>query len=180
MNTISTTVDPEVEYPNVEKMINKLAWAATQRYGIPFEETRSEAVFGFMKACRRFKPDRNSKFSSYCYFCITCRLRSLGMGEAEQMPTVEVNEEILGEAPPIKSPFMDFLEGVSESLSSDAKEILSLLLEAPKELADEVTTTPKGLLRKVRKHLQRQGKNRESLDAAQEELHSMFRTVWAN
>ena len=63
-------VDPIEVFPTVEKMLYKLAWKFSKAQRLPFEDMRSEAYAGFMKACNNYQPKKGMKFSSWCYLGI--------------------------------------------------------------------------------------------------------------
>ncbi len=170
-------VNPEKNWPGVERMLYSMAWKTTERYGVPFEDCRSEVYYAFMKACWRFDPTRDAKFSSFCCFIANCRLKSLIMNRAadnKEMPCVELNEDVIGYAPEQRSECMEMIEDLSE----DAKEIVALLLEIPKDLVGK-RMSPRQLLRRVKQHLIEEcGKDRDAINTAHKELCRRFRSVW--
>lgn len=173
--TTKPVVDPNEMLPEVEKMLYKQAWKLSENYGIPFEEARSEAQLAFMRACYDFKPERGAKFSTWCYYWVWCQLKDFITRRTNDplIPT-EINEEMLGEAPPEHSPS---LELVAE-LSSDAQEVVSLLLETRQE-AEAIAVTAKQLLRKIRVQLVEEvGWERTRFDKAHEELHTTLNHAW--
>lgn len=160
------TIDPTEEFPKVENMLYQLAWKTAQAYPVPFEEARSEAYYAFMRACADFKPDRGSKFSSWCYFWVWTHLKTfVTKRTVDPLVFIEVKESLLGEAPPERSEALEMLEDLSE----DAKEIITLLIETPRELIG-LAMTPKQLLKKVKEHLVAKGKARDRVDRAAEEI----------
>lgn len=153
------SVDPELELPKVEKLLYSLAWDFAQKYGLSFDEARSNSYVGFMKACRNFKPDRGMKFSSWCRLVTWGQHKSLIMRRAEKyVETVELNEELVGEATEVNYTTLELCEKlpareslastlcrliceapaemmeVTEGLSEEAQEIFFLFLESPKEI----------------------------------------------
>lgn len=165
-------VNPKKEWPAVYRMLYKAAWRVSQVYYIPFETARSEVEYAFMKACWRFTGDRGAEFSTLCMFLANCRLRRLVMNRCEDsrlMPTVPINEEILVFAPEQRSELLEMVAGLSE----DAQEIVSLLVETPKELVG-MALTPRQFMKKVKMYLMRKGRTRKELDRAQRELRNAF------
>ena len=167
-------MDPETNWPTVEKPLYKMAWRAVERYGISFEDARSEVYVAYMKACARFDASRGATFSSFCCFLANCRLQDLIMKratESSHMPCVELNEETAGYAPEQRSECMEMLDDLSE----DAKEIIALLLEIPEDLLGKAMT-PKALLRRVKQHLiEKRGKREEAIQKAHQEIAARLR-----
>lgn len=163
------TVNPEEVFPEVEKMLYKLAWATSNKYHIPFEEVRSEAYFLFMKACRNYKPKRG-KFSSWCYLVVSMYLKTFIMKRSEDRLTFveEVGDDLMGAAP-AKDEGVERIKLV-EDISSDAKEIISLLVETPRELMVLATATPREFVKKVKDYLIQKGRTAEQVDNARKEL----------
>lgn len=171
-------IDADAVFPSVEKMLYQQAWHYHTNHGIPFNECKSQAYWGFMRAVvlwnRRGYTEKRAKFSSWCYFCVSCNMRNLLMEKSSnrEYPT-DINEELVGAAPPVSSPCLEIVEG----LSKDAKEIVRLLLETPSEVLHEVGT-PKQLLRSVKAHLVSKGHSKRKLNKACVELETSFRAVW--
>lgn len=152
-------VDPEVEFPKVEQMLYGLAWSFTRKYGWDFEDSRSEAYSGFMKACRNYRQGKGTKFSSWCHMVVWGFLQSEAIRRYRNPATfVEINEEICGEVPEVANPkILELAEKttrgslqdvfstlasetprqlfeVSQNLSDDAQDLLNLFWSLPKEL----------------------------------------------
>lgn len=173
---LMNTIDPNVMLPQVENMLYDLAWRATKTYPVTFEEARSEVYYAFMMACGDFKPDRGAKFSSWCYFWVWTHLKTwITKRTVDPMVPTEINEELVGEAPPTTSPCLD---AVGE-LSTDAQEIISLLVDTPAELLSRQTNTPLRLYHAVKKHLLAQGRSHEEVEKAKAEIEVKFRAIWA-
>jgi hypothetical protein len=172
-------VDPSMAFPWVEKMLYKMAWQTTHIYNIPFDETRSEVMVAYMKACWRWTPGRG-EFSTLCCFIANCRLRRLVMDRTEdsrKMPQVplDVLIEQPFEAPPVHSECLEMIEDLSE----DAREIVSLLLEIPQELVG-TRMTPRQLMKAVKRYMiKRRGKDEDAVHAAHKELQLRFSEAWA-
>jgi hypothetical protein len=169
-------VEPETLYPEVKHLIYKTAWRMSSLYGVSFEEALSQAHCGFMSACKRYKPDRGAKFSTFCQFIMNNWVKRLAMEIGSRPNTVPIDEEICGAAPPTRSPSLEALEDVS----SDAKEVLELLLETPMEILEEMPRTPVALLRGVRLYLHRRKRvSRERFERSCEEIRNRLHQVWA-
>lgn len=171
-------MNPEKAWPTVERMLYKMAWKTTERYGVPFEDARSEVYLAFMKACWRWDPKRHARFTSFACFIANCRLRSLIMDRATahtQMPCVELNEEMLGFAPELRSECLEMLDDLSE----DARELVSLLLEIPEDLIG-YRMTPRQLMARVKRFMiEKRGRDKKRVKKAHRELQLRFQEAWA-
>lgn len=128
-------IDPNKTFPEVEKMLYKLAWNAANK-SFPFEEAQSEVFWGFMEACRLYCPDRGMKFSSWVFFKVSNHLRTHLHRKIEKQPPLIYMEEIkddLLKANSARRPVREVLEA-REDLSEDAKEMLLVFLDPPPEI----------------------------------------------
>lgn len=179
MNSINTTpkLDPDVAFASVEKMLYSLAWRTAKTYGLQFEDCRSECYYAFVKALNwRYNPNKGTKFSTCVHTIAAWRLRNLVLDKINTVPTVEVEEEMLGAAPPERSESLELID----DLSDDAKEIIELLLETPGEILGQAPTPVNQLLNKVKNYLVNQGKCRKDLNKAHLEIQTRFTEAWAN
>lgn len=176
-NRTDVGVDPSEMWPKVEKLVYRLAHRAEALHGIPYEDALSEAQWGFMRACKRYKHSSEASFASWCHLVISRRLQTLGIKRAkERLDFMEVNDDLLQDhAPAPTSLVQDLLAGLSE----DAREMLSLLLETPQELLEDVVS-PRTLLRRVKDRLQAQeGRNRRKVNRAAREIRSTYQQLVA-
>lgn len=153
-------VNPTEMFPTVEKMLYNLAWKFSRSYRLPFEDMRSEAYAGFMKACNNYKPKKGMKFSSWCYLVTWGYLKSHIMKRAaDPLQFVEEIEDSMTEpAPgsvsiktlmlidatekkPIRHGLLSLLGEMpgelweaTEDLSDVAEELFCLFLESPPEI----------------------------------------------
>jgi hypothetical protein len=169
-------INPQEVFPSVEKMLYRLAWNTANTYPVTFEEARSEAYYAFMRACQDYKPDKGAKFSSWCYFWVWTHLKTfVTKRTVDPLTFLELDDDLTGAAPPIKSECLDLVE----ELSGDAKEIINLLIETPRELIG-LTMTPKQFMKKVKEYLvQKQGRCPQRVDKAHKELSTCFQEAWA-
>lgn len=173
-NTIQK-MDPMVVFPEVEKMIYKLAWKTAEAYPVTFEEARSEAYWAFMRSCEDFKPGRGAKFSSWCYYWVWTHLKTfVTKRTVDPLTFVDIDDDLCGGAAPLRN---DCLELVSD-LSEDAKEMISLFLETPAELVG-VSMTPHQYMKRVKKMMVTKGRDRKAVETAFLTLQSRFQEVWA-
>jgi len=173
--SITTPIDPATEFPKVEKMLYTLAWRTANTYPVSFEEARSEACYAFMRACQDYKSERGQKFSSWAYYWAWTKLKDLVIARSKDPLTfIEIEEDLLGEAPPERAESLDLLEELSE----DAREIVEMILETPEELIG-VVMTPRRLLHRVKDYMvARKGKSRNQVNLAVDEITIKFRQAW--
>lgn len=168
-------IDPEVALPQVEKIIFQLAHKFSNMYPIPYDECLSEGYMAFMRACEDYNPKRKMKFSSWVYYWVWCKLKDLVMKRSkEPVCFVEINDDLTVAAPAVKSECLDLVA----EMSSDAKEIISLLIETPRELIG-VAMTPRQYMSRVKGHLVRKGRCPKEVDKAHKELTIRFQEAWA-
>lgn len=172
---IPLSVNPDEMFPKVEKLLLKVAWNFHHRYPLlSFEEARSTAHWAFMEACQKYKPGRKMTFASWCYFSAWCNLKTLVMDRSgDLLVPMELDDELTGEAPPLHSPCLEAIE----DLSQDAKLIVSMLLETPREMLGGMTT-PRQLFTRVKKHFRAQGWSQSKLEKAHGEIKTRFQEVW--
>ncbi len=170
-------IDPEQAFLECEKMLFKLAWAASTKHDLPFSDCLSECSFAFVKAINwRFKPERGAKLSTCVYSIAKWRLHELVLAKRAAHANEEIDEEKLGDAPPLHSPSLELVD----DLSNDAKEIIRLLLDTPAEVLGIQPVPVKQLLTKVKAYLiKRRGKRRSDLDKAHQEIKNCFQQAWA-
>ena len=95
MTKPKSKIDPQIEFPKVEKMLCSLAWKVAQACPVTFEESRSEAYLAFMLACQTYDSRRGSKFSSWCYFKVWTSLRSwITKRTRDPLICTEMNDEL--------------------------------------------------------------------------------------
>lgn len=178
-------VDPTEMFPKVENLIYKQAWNFTNRYPISFEDAKSEAYYGFVKACYLYKPDGKRTFSSWCYFIIWCKLTDLVQRRAGDL--LDFVEEPLGadvEDSELSKRFeQEVLSQLEEELSDLAKVWLRMLLNTPKSLLRRCNhgehPTPTQLMDRLENHFIRKGMKRATVRRARKELRTQVKWVLA-
>lgn len=167
-------IDPVAEYPKVEKMLLKLVWKFTEEYPISFEEALSEAYNAFVKACYTYKPERGTKFSSWCYFVVWGNLKTAIMKRTEDpLVFVEINEDLMGAAPPEIAPCLE----VVDLLSPNARRLVELILDPPPPIRGKAMA-PSRLAKRVRDYMIRQGISRKAVEEAFKEVQQALRAFW--
>jgi len=141
-------INPEETYLGVEKMLYRLAWRISPNQQ-SFEDAAAEAKVAYMKACQTYDPQRGTKFSTWCYFKVWRHLQGFSQKRAQdRLVLTEMKEELVGAAPANRKVFLEMID----DLSSDAKELISLLVDSPPEILEEVQT-PQQLLKNALEHL---------------------------
>lgn len=187
-------INPTAVFPKVEDMLYSLAWRFVHKYPqLEFENARSQAFESFMLACRKYDPGRGASFTTFCYSKVWYGLQDMVMDNSRDRLVFvedmgELEHAFNHESPAIPFHLSDLK--VWEDLSHDAREIISLLLESPREIMEvswtkskrgprrEHTHTPKQLLRRVKAHLVQVGRCKMRIKAAEQEITMKFRSVW--
>ena len=195
-------VNPLEEFPRVEKLLYKLAWDFSAKYRIPFEETRSEAYAGFMKACNNYRKGKGQKFSTWCHMVVWGFLKSWIIKRAKDKLTfIEIQDDTLGGLPDgptikelLKQERIDPKEPIHKTLtrllfespqemmelcdglSSEAQVMLALLTESPKDLACAVSKREE--IEAVKEYMARYYK-RKTVEASYNELRERIVEVWS-
>jgi len=179
MNTPNNIV-PEEVLPSVEKMLHAMSWRYAKAYPVPYEECLSESYAAFMYACERFRPGKLTKFSSYCYFIVSCKLKDLVTSRTKDpLVFVEIDDDLCGAAPPPPE-FKKQVEGVLKEVSADAACILDMLLETPMELLRGPMLDEAQIVERVYQHLRRTvGLDPTYFRRAMEELSQHLNRVWS-
>lgn len=161
----TNNINPKHEFNDVEKILYRLAWNFSQSQGMDFNDARSIAYEGYMKACRNFRRGKGSKFSTWVYFVVWGHLKTHSMARAKEkkkLTFIEINDQLLPggykDANPKtvrlfkeietdeKAPLHEILGQLVvespaeivetfESLSGDGKHLLSLFFEPQKTRA---------------------------------------------
>ena len=164
------TIDPETEFPKVEKLLYRLAWKfVAQCPRLEFEDAKSIAFLAFAKACESFDPDRGMKFSSYVHQVVWFRLKSHVMERAAD-PVMLASDAAIGtfnDDDGERENVLDMLlnaAGKSESpapvsvhdlvcdLPHDCRELVRMLCDVPEELLG-IQMTPGQFFKRVKTHL---------------------------
>lgn len=168
-------IDPNEQFPQVEKMLYDLAWKCANAYPVTFEEAKSEAYYAFVRSCQDYDPDKSkgAKFSTWCYFWVWTQLKTfVTKRSVDPLIFVEMKEDLLGGKPDLRSESMEMFC----DLSDDAKEIIQLLIETPAEILGRNGPVPaKHLLIRVKAYLERAGRDKKTLETAVEEIRLRLR-----
>ena len=164
-------------------MLYSLAWKAAKRHPYPseqeaFDEARSLAHVAFMEACASHDPSRAS-FNTHCWLRVWFKLKGVEMKAAKkatELPLVsldadeELHAALKDTTAAPATPYFNLDEFRAE-LGRDARTMLGLLLDTPKELLREISPrSPRSLLKIVKARLYRKWRNERRVQAALREL----------
>lgn len=169
----------ERAYKKVVNMIRSRAHAFTRKYGgADYEESYKEfftqACWGFMQACEKWKGGRGSKFSSWCYLKVNvCLLHHVRERFSDRLTFVEqVKDEMLPPAPPSaesSAAFRNSLADQTKDLSPEALRMLAFIIDNPFPDGD---AKPKEVLRFAREEMSFQGYDHAHLEIMIHEIKS--------
>jgi hypothetical protein len=167
----------EQEFQNVQPLLYKLAHRYSQSTLIPFDECLAECYWAFMKAANKWDPQRG-KFSTYVYFLCQCRLKSLSMDQYRSM--AEASFEDTRQTEPVEPEPSPTLAALREELKGDARTVLELLMEVPKELYEEGPLSLHGIASRLFRYLkEEQHWTRRRFKQAWQEVKAGCQAVWA-
>lgn len=168
----------EQTYQDVEKL---LSWVVTQfvkRYGGDWDEYRSEANVVFLNVYEAFNPDLGS-FANVLAISVKRRLihrRNMNLRRRmdsldRQVPGMDKGTlgDLVADAP--KSTFS--LQGLADSVSQDAKLVITLLFDAPAEVESEAEGkggTPRNWRSSIRTYLRSKGWRNDRIAESFEEI----------
>lgn len=175
--------NPNLTYPKVRLMLYNLAWKSARRHPYPnpqeaFDEARSLAHVAFMEACKSYDPSRAS-FTTHCWLRVWCKLKLAEMHackKAAQLPLVSLDlesDEITTLKERIAAPNVPLfdVEDFAMDLGRDARVVLKMILDTPRELMRQVSPgKPKSLLKHVRRRLVKRWRNEHRVNLALQEL----------
>lgn len=172
--------DPRELYPQVETLLECIAWDFVRRYPrLRIEDVRTEAYHCFMTAARRFNPDCGAQFKTWCRFIVTHRLKSYVRSLAQDRLVPVENEELCAHVGTTTQQRPASLDIVSE-MGEDARELVSLLVESPAEILETGARTTRDLIRSVREYLMdRKGWKRDHFRRTFVEVQDTLREAWS-
>ena len=142
------TIMKRIGYEGYEKTIDMLAWKWAKRSYNTFDELKSEGNLAYVLALPQWNSSKAKK-STYLYLKIEGMIRNLACKkdpiETGKLPTINTDN-------PLDQ--LIFKEGI-ESLSKEAKEVVSLALHCPREIV-EMSGERVGK-HKIRLYLQKRG-----------------------
>ena len=161
----------EKMYGENKGLIYSRARFFAQRTGHDLDELLSEADVVFMNVCRTYK-QRNAKFSTYLYKCLTTRLQTFV--NKTDLPKEQPEDNLtLSSAHNPRQKLM-FKEKIM-SLSREARDVAMMLLEGPAEVLGIIGTEPPKMVRgAIQRHLIESGVSHERSWHVLRELQNSF------
>ena len=121
-------------YHDVEKMLQKLAWRATKKWGGDYEEYLSAANEGFADAYEDYDVGRGAAFSTWCYWKVIGQITTMVCPRKIEGMTVNAGEDIDLDVHRARS---NFDLGLFMSfISQDAKQVVNLIVNSPFDFLD--------------------------------------------
>ena len=137
-----------MDYKDYEKLIKKISWSWHKTTGIEFETLESEANVAFAECQNNYNPKR-SKFSTLLWHAIESRFKNLlKRNHLNRYDGIEVELEEMALSTSSNQSNQErncIFANLINNLSKEAKEITSIVLEAP---ADLIEMLPKPRLSK--------------------------------
>lgn len=122
-------------YREIEPMLDKLAWAFTDRKKKDFDDCKAQANLGYAHALASYDPEQGTSFSTWVYSQVRGKLLSRRTRLAEQYAS-EKQVEDDGRLDRNESPRRRHLfEAMAADLSEDARLLVEIVIDAPAEIA---------------------------------------------
>lgn len=140
-----------VRYKDYHKLICKLAWQATCKFPFEFDTLLSEGNLIFAQKRKKFDR-KKAKFQTYLYHCVSGHYKNMNRLQNKVTKNcIEVIDPCSAEK--CESVTVPRIEANQEKqlikheqfkeLSSEAKEVIDIVLNAPKEILEVITAPSK-------------------------------------
>ena len=123
---MTDVLSPDDRFREVERFVYKLAWGFRRKYGIPFDEAKSEAFVGYMAAVESY--DGSTKFITWVGEKVKRYLQTYVRNKACERKAVELD---LTRIPDREPPALFDPDELRRQLQPDARELIDLVLDAP-------------------------------------------------
>jgi hypothetical protein len=135
------------EYQNYEKLIKKISWSWHKTTGIELETLIAEANLAFAECQNNHNPKRG-KFSTLLYHAIESHFKNIITKQhIQRYDGVEISMEDIALTSKYNQEKECILRDTISKLSKEAREIISIVFDAP---ADLIAMLPKPRLNKHR------------------------------
>lgn len=139
----------EALYKKHQKQLYKLAYSHQSRYGGDIKYLIAEANWIFLNAVKKWSPQK-SKFSTFLQLCVRGGLRNYSRAYVRSKERERLYGERRGRT--FRMDKNQFLENIGfDSFSTEAKEMIQLVLTAPGELGEALEKP--GKKTKLKNHL---------------------------
>jgi hypothetical protein len=160
----------EHTYEEMERLIHKLVWEATRRYGLPRDDVLEAAHWGFVQAYHSFTPGLGYAFDTWMGFKIDKRIKDLLRQRATARKFEPVDPELIPQKEVKKFDVEDWLEKLGEDARLTAGLVLSPPMDVLATLAQIGTQTPADWRLAVREFLRDVGWNHDRMMKAFTEI----------
>lgn len=156
-------------YEGMHRLICKLAWQYSRRCMLPVQDLISEGYAALLLADGKYDPDRAAR-STFVYWVVRNHFCQL----AQRWPIMlDVPEHLAHDPLPALESAHEFRSAIS-LLSNEAKQVIKILLDSPKELMDIAKgSVPERLQNAVVKMLRRRGWGRDQVQSIMVEIKSV-------
>lgn len=144
-----------VTYQDVEQLITSIAGRFHKQYGGDLDDWISEGKLVFFRSYWKYDGERGARFSSWLYtklrfhFCnLRLNRKQDGFNEVSRVGEKQSTKFITKE-----SIFQERMERMSKHISSEALEVMNLIIQMPQELASAIEASTDMRPQTVRKHL---------------------------
>lgn len=137
-------------YGKYVRLIKRICWSWHRTTGIEFDTLNSEANIVYVECLKSYNPERG-KFSTFLWHAIQSKFKNLVvLSQRNRYDGVEVElEEVANSGGQYqRTAFNEIIE----NLSKEAKEIVSVVLNAPADLL-EMIPTPRASKHQLEKYL---------------------------
>lgn len=158
----------------MEKFASKLAWArVAQNNNIDFEELKQVGLDEWVDKAHTFDPDKGVKESTYATTVMRNAMSNFLSKQGRMITKEQKTFDILPSNFPKPGSHLMFRDDLV-TLSTDAKSVVELCLEAPQAVlpADSELQTPYELLKALRQHLLRAEWSNWKIDSTFREIRS--------
>lgn len=144
------------DYKDYQKLIKKISWSWHKATGIEFETLEAEANVAFAE-CLHIHNPKKGKFSTLLWHAIESRFKNLlKHSHQNRYDGIEVELEEMALSTPCKQERICIFANLINGLSKEAKEITSIVLEAPADLL-QMIPKPKLSKHQLTKYLRLKG-----------------------
>jgi RNA polymerase sigma factor (sigma-70 family) len=153
--------------------VNKLAWSFAKTTGHEFDDLKSEGTIAMLRAIKKFNPNHGCELSTLIH--TTCRNAMVQYLKDQGKKFPDMNEEVdVADHRPNGHQRYEFLESLS-SLGTEAKQVLRIIFESPKEMTNITAGNSAGNIRKtIERTMRDMGFKGRGIEQAFNQIRSTF------
>ena len=126
----------EQTYHDVERLLDRMSWSATKRWGGDFEEWRSTANEAYCCAYASWDSSKGANFSTYLWWCVrNAHINQLDASKKWHSRNAEATNDLDKNTHPDPKG----IERIMQCLGDDARTVVSLFINSPAELSDLIS-----------------------------------------